>query len=516
MTGTRAAEQEAKFDVDEAYDPPDLRPVVGRTRRLTEQRLRTRYYDTVDRRLWGQGVSLRHRTGEGNAEGAGTWTLKLPGREAGDILSRHELTWPGGAGEMPAEAAAIVRGLARRLTLGEVVVLETRRRRLALHGPGTGRPWGELDDDLVTVVGGPHDGLRFRQVELELAPDHPPEATSVLDSLRSSGARPGAGAKLAMALGDEPDARRDGTSKTRRRETLANTVRASMEANLNRLLEHDYRLRADLQRPRAHDVHQARVATRRLRSDLKTFGSVLDPVWLRHTTEECWIGTVLGRVRDADVLVGHLHRDDDARAMSGNGLVRLQERLDGERSRAAVEVSAALASNRYLDLLDKLHPGIEATPFLRGAAARSNGAAWEPEGPATAALPALVAARWRKLKRTVEKGGAHPSDEELHQMRIAAKRLRYAAEAAAPVIGQPAQRTARAAERVQTLLGEFHDAVAAERWLGAGLDGNATTAHAAFAAGRLSAEERRRQRQIRRDWRPEWKRLRRRKNHSWL
>jgi hypothetical protein len=38
MTGTRAAEQEAKFDVDEAYDPPDLRPVVGRTRRLAEER----------------------------------------------------------------------------------------------------------------------------------------------------------------------------------------------------------------------------------------------------------------------------------------------------------------------------------------------------------------------------------------------------------------------------------------------------------------------------------------------
>jgi inorganic triphosphatase YgiF len=88
MTATRAAEQEAKFDVDEDYDPPDLPAAVGRTRRLAEQRLRTRYYDTVNRRLWRQGVSLRHRTGEGNAEGAGTWTLKLPGREEGDSDQR--------------------------------------------------------------------------------------------------------------------------------------------------------------------------------------------------------------------------------------------------------------------------------------------------------------------------------------------------------------------------------------------------------------------------------------------
>lgn len=93
MTGSTAPEQGAKFDVDESYDPPDLRPVVGRTRRLAEQRLRTLYYATVDRRLWRQGVSLRHRTGEGNAEGAGTWTLKLPRWDEGDILQRHELTW---------------------------------------------------------------------------------------------------------------------------------------------------------------------------------------------------------------------------------------------------------------------------------------------------------------------------------------------------------------------------------------------------------------------------------------
>ncbi|XTR52430.1 CHAD domain-containing protein [Pseudarthrobacter sp. So.54] len=50
-------------------------------------------------------------------------------------------------------------------------------------------------------------------------------------------------------------------------------------------------------------------------------------------------------------------------------------------------------------------------------------------------------------------------DLELHEVRKRAKRLRYAAEASAPVFGKRATAQARAAEEIQEILGEHHDSV---------------------------------------------------------
>jgi CHAD domain-containing protein len=81
------------------------------------------------------------------------------------------------------------------------------------------------------------------------------------------------------------------------------------------------------------------------------------------------------------------------------------------------------------------------------------------------------------------------SEDELHQIRIRAKRVRYAAEAAAPVLGKRARAVGRAAARLQEVLGEHQDAVVAERWLRAWAQGS-RSAPAAFAAGELAGLER--------------------------
>jgi hypothetical protein len=47
--------------------------------------------------------------------------------------------------------------------------------------------------------------------------------------------------------------------------------------------------------------------------------------------------------------------------------------------------------------------------------------------------------------------------EALHDMRIAAKRLRYVLELTAPVFGDEAGRAAKRAKKLQDLLGEIHD-----------------------------------------------------------
>ena len=153
-----------KFSVGRPFDLPDLRGVVGQSVRQPEQTFRTAYYDTPDLRLWGRGVSFRFR---GRAEGGtGTWTVKLPEPRRGATLDRREISWSGVADEVPAPARDMLHGLIRRADLDQVVAMETTRLSWMLHDHA-GHEWAELDFDDVTVSGGPQDGLRYRQIEIE-------------------------------------------------------------------------------------------------------------------------------------------------------------------------------------------------------------------------------------------------------------------------------------------------------------------------------------------------------------
>jgi CHAD domain-containing protein len=80
-------------------------------------------------------------------------------------------------------------------------------------------------------------------------------------------------------------------------------------------------------------------------------------------------------------------------------------------------------------------------------------------------VPSLVRRRWIRLSRRVDRLGKDPKDRKLHRVRIDAKRCRYAAELAAPVIGKDASRLASALAEVQTTLGELQDAAVLEGWL---------------------------------------------------
>jgi CHAD domain-containing protein len=232
-----------------------------------------------------------------------------------------------------------------------------------------------------------------------------------------------------------------------------------------------------------------------------------------HTrTELKWLGAVLGAVRDADVRREHLTQPAPAPSPAETaGLAELCRRQDEQRRRASRQLSDALRSDRYLDLLDRLHAGARTPPCVEGA---GPGAGRGPDDGAAHVLPTLVGRPWRKLRRKVRRAGRHPSDRALHRIRIAAKQLRYAAEMAAPVMGKPARRTARAAARLQTVLGDHHDAVTAEEWL------RRASLHvapaASFVAGRLAAEETSRQRQRRAQWRAVWNGLDRKMRRKWL
>jgi len=289
--------------------------------------------------------------------------------------------------------------------------------------------------------------------------------------------------------------------------TVRDVVRFCITNGYERLLDHDYRLRLSAGDPPPRAVHQARVATRRLRSDLKTFSPFLDPVWLRHTTVELkWLGNRLGQVRDADVLAERLHEA---------GTEELRQRLAAQRRDFSAELAEAINSDRYMSLLARLHAGSHNPPVYVQAKKRGkSGRLPAPDDRARDALPALVGRPWKRVRRRVHAAGRKPSNTQLHRIRIASKQLRYAAEAAEPVVGSAAARTARRAKDLQTLLGAHHDAVAAEEWLqSVALDGSGA---AGFAAGQLACTTQREQRTLRGKWRNEWAALATPTSTRWL
>jgi hypothetical protein len=226
----------------------------------------------------------------------GRWTLRSPETERRADAS---LQWTGKAGRLPEEASRILLGTVRRSELKVVAEYDATRRRMLLTARAGEEPWGEIDDDLITVRGGSSDGLRFRRISLVLQSGYPDAADSVLRCLRDSGATLADHPQLAFGLHPSDQRRRSSRSRAGRRPiTVGDTIKGSLSAALNRLLDHDYRVRIDFGHAQANDIHQMRVAARRLRSDLRTFGSSLDPVWLDHTVADlrgsgtCWVGCV--------------------------------------------------------------------------------------------------------------------------------------------------------------------------------------------------------------------------------
>ena len=280
--------------------------------------------------------------------------------------------------------------------------------------------------------------------------------------------------------------------------TAAAAVRTAIAASVARLITHDapVRLGEDVE-----GVHQMRVATRRLRSDLRTFSELLEPGWVAELRAELsWLADLLGGVRDADVLVARLER---AVATLPGAVQRssrpLFERLQRDHEAHRDELLSALRSPRFVTLIDALVDAARAPRSLDGAQAR-----------AVAALPALVNGPYERLAKAIADLPRDPPDAALHELRIRAKRARYAAEAAAPVIGPRARRFALAAADLQDVLGEHQDAVVAADWLATNARGKA-----AFAAGWLAAGEAAAARAAAGSWRPVWRRVRARRPSTW-
>jgi CHAD domain-containing protein len=237
-------------------------------------------------------------------------------------------------------------------------------------------------------------------------------------------------------------------------------------------------------------LHQLRVATRRARSLLRAARGLVAPDWAEPLrTELGWLGSLLGPVRDLDVLLEHL--DSEATTLEGEdarAFRRLRARLAAERHEAREQLLEALDGERYLRLLDRLE-----------------GAADAPAGELATPLSEIAGQAFAKLRKAVKALPPRPTDDELHRVRIKTKRARYAAELAAPDLGKRGAKFVDRAKGVQDVIGAHQDACVAEDRLRAlAMRGGGKTG---LAAGRLIERQRERKREARRAFPDAWQKL---------
>jgi CHAD domain-containing protein len=264
-------------------------------------------------------------------------------------------------------------------------------------------------------------------------------------------------------------------------------LREMIEAQRLALVRHDPGTRLGVD---SENLHQHRVAARRIRAFLRATRGYVDPAWRRSLDGPLReLGAVTGALRDLDVLLEHVRAEleelgDDDRA----GADTLVAQLTTEREAVRHALLQGLDGDSYrlvlarLRLPPRLAADVETLPLAR-----------------------IARKQFRRVIKAIERLGENPDDAAVHELRIALKRARYAAELSAPG-GRGRDRFLAHARTLQDLLGQYQDAVVTERRLREAGVVDPTTA-AAFVAGRLAERQRARRRKVTERLPAAWKRL---------
>jgi CHAD domain-containing protein len=455
----------------------------GRTAATRIERFESVHWDTPDFRLAAWDAGLRYRRGRG-------WRVTLAGWPEAGCFRSISIDLEGGPDGPPPEALRLLSGYlgdARPEPAARLRHLESRRaveelccvhqvvsllveRRAVAHARRVSLRGGE------ELTGARRALAALRRVGVVETTDQP-----LLSELVGAAAGP-----------RWRELQLDPTS------SVTAAVRAALRDYAARLVRNQALL---LEGSDPEGIHQARVACRRFRSALQTFGPVLDPTWAEALRAELGsLAADLGAVRDAEVLLMRLRASAAERGLEPEATERLLARLEEDRVRAREVLLRRTGTAEHRRQLERTLEAATDPGLLPETAGQ----------PAIEVLMPLVAASWRKLRRRATGLGAHPADDELHRLRILAKRCRYAVLALVPVLGEGPARTGAVLGALQDALGEQHDAVVAGDWLRQFAGGDT-----AFAAGILYGVERERAEAGREAWRAPWAKLLRRKQWNW-
>ncbi len=475
----RLPEHSLKLRVTRQFRLPELpgSPIPARTFTST-------YYDTPDLRLTRMGVRLCRHVEHAKA----VWQLGIS-----RTASPQQLEIRKRSSSPPTEFTLLLFAYLRGQALAPVAKLRVRRsgvRVRALEGP-----IADVLLDRVHVLDGNRTRTRFFTVEVQFLDGNEKTHRRLETELRAAGAgetdaRPTLLQALEVDLADAKTAPPPSAP-------AADHLKVKLKAQTADVLAHDpgTRLGTD-----PEDLHQMRVATRRTRAFLRAARPMLVAEWANALRSElAWLGRKLGPVRDADVLLGRLEQEAaNLTAREQRAFARILMRLKQERAAAHATMLAALQSDQYLKLLDRLGAAVE-KPQVHAPDAR---------------LSEFAAGEFRKLRKAMRGFSPSATDEALHRIRIRTKRARYAAELAETSIGKPATQFIRQAKSFQDILGEHQDSIVAEHWL---RDAIARTraVTTTFAVGRIVERLVEQRREARALLPKAWKKLERRGQKAW-
>jgi CHAD domain-containing protein len=426
-----------------------------------------RYLDTEDWRIGRAGLVLRTRR-KGRREEA---TLKdsRPADASGlrRRLEVNESLPPEGVAALGSDGPVGERlhAVAGNRPLHQVLEIRTRRRAFSLRIDG--EDVAELALDETTILG--DSGARpahLRRVEVEVVHRWVEALEPVVRDLRDAcGLRAAELSKfeagllaLGISIPGLPDL---GSTVVTPASSMGDLAYAILRRHFGLLLarESGTRLGEDIE-----ELHDMRVASRRLRAAIDLFVGVL-PVRIEGIRKELgWLAAVLGEVRDLDVQLEHMDNLGEwsiawaTSEITEDPMVHLRQLLVDQRFEARRQLLAALDSVRYQRLLKGLTSLVIQGPARRSVAAGV---------PAAIGVSELVAQRHRSVLKGAKRARKSGVANDYHRLRIRAKRLRYSFEFTAGLYYGGTDRFVRRMARLQDALGLMQDAeVAIEQLLG--------------------------------------------------
>ena len=466
----RGAGRNAEIELKLLADPDALArlnaaPVVARHARNggLVRRLEAVYYDTPDRALHRNGLSLRvRRSGSryiqtlkrvlpnGGNFARGEW--ECPVESVAPDLARLPAAELGNAID-PAVAHALVpvfttkvRRRTRRLDLAESEV-EIAFDEGTIEAGDRREPLSEVELELKRG-----DAGVLYDIGAELLDIAPLRVGTVSKSDRGYG----------LAFGEAPRETRAGPSGVQAGHSVDDAIAIVLGETRQHLLANQA---AAEDGRNLEGVHQMRVALRRMRTGFSIFRRALElPALAAFNDDAKRMGQKLGVARNWDVFVTETLAAP-AEACGGIDFARLRAAAEPHRAAAYADLRAALRDPAYNRFQLALGHWIERRGWRNEVPADSLAALSEP-------VAALAARMLDRLHRKALKQGAHfrhlPAPGR-HRLRIALKKLRYGAEFFAGVYGDHggAGRWLSRLGKLQTALGRDHDAASLPELLAA-------------------------------------------------
>ena len=472
-----AVEHEVKLTVGAGFRLPSLQGS-----RLPAKILTSVYYDTPDLRLARARITLRHRT-EGKKS---AWQLKLP-LDSG----RREVEMPGKASAPPRPILDLLFIHLQGEAVRPVTTLRTRRSGIRVGGS----KGAEVVLDEVAVLKQSSEVLIFREVEIERLDSDAALVASLEKTLRKAGATDHDGRPKMFRALDLPAPRRPEPPDSR--DPAGVHLRYILGRQLDTILSRDPGVRLGGE---SEDVHQMRVATRRMRSMLRAARPLLKAEWVTPLREKLgWLGRQLGEARDLDVQIAYFKsQSEKVKQPDRLAFERFIHHLEEKRSKAHRRLVSNLRRPRYVALINRLIPAVREPAMM----------------PSDVTLPDLAEKAFRKLRKAVKGLDDSTSDATWHGVRIQAKRARYAAELSEWCSGRAAARFIEKIKLIQDQLGDIQDAVIAEAHLRR-FTSKKRGKHFPFLAGQMVERQRQRRRHAKQALFPTWKQVKKCGKEAW-